>query len=129
MWNQDNSNVIVSKILELEDTTEHPLWLKYTKIMLNALLDAMVWLRDKAGYELNTKIIWDNIGHEQMKLIINGTKYPELPQKYRKGLQSYFDELNNIETIDSYKSHGFIQHELINVFKNLGLRSWYPNKP
>ena len=126
MWNQDNSNIIVSKILQLENTTEHPLWLKHTKIMLNTLLDAMVWLRDKAGYELNTKTVWDNIGHEQMKLIMNGKKYPELPQKYKKGIQNYFDELNNIGTIDSYTSHGFIQHELINVFRNLGLRNWYP---
>lgn len=125
MWSQENSHTIVSKILEVENKTTNPLWLNHTKIMLNALLNALVWLRDKAGYELTAKTVWDNIDNKQMKLIINGEKYPELPQKYRNEIQYYLDVLDNIESIDSYKSHGFIQHELINVFKTFGLGKWF----
>jgi len=125
MWSQSNSNIIVSKILELRNGNTESVWLNYTKIMLTALLNALVWLRDNAGYELTPKIVWDNIDKKQMELIINGEKYPELPLEYKDSIQKYFNELENIGTIDVYKSHGYIQHELINVFKEFGLRDWY----
>lgn len=119
---ENNDIDIKKRIMDLyiNHTSPNDIWLFVMDRMIGTLISSLEWLKENDDYVLSPQNIWDDISFVEFVRISTGDKYINLPPKYREDMVAYLDSLyaynHNIAYI-----HGYLQHELIPVFKELGI--------